>query len=125
MTNINYNNLAMDIYEFCCDHEMWDGVVIYFDGKALASWNEWGGEYGTKIGKSLYLYTDKQAGDYLEYINPDGLSCAFDGSFGLHTLVNDWGATFPSTYDAFSNIFKKYGLYYELGHSYYLTTAEL
>ena len=125
MANINYNDLAMDIYNFCRKNEIWDDTAIYFDGKALASWSEWHGENGVKVADALYLYEDKNPRDYMEYINPDGLSCAFDCNFGLHTLVNDWGATFPSMYDAFSNIFEKYGLYYELGHSWYLTTAEL
>ncbi len=125
MANIHYNDLAMDIYNFCRKNEIWDDTAIYFDGKALASWSEWHGENGVKVADALYLYEDKNPRDYMEYINPDGLSCAFDCNFGLHTLVNDWGATFPSMYDAFSNIFEKYGLYYELGHSWYLTTAEL
>ena len=125
MANINYNDLAMDIYNFCCENEMWDDTAIYFDNKALTSRDEWNGENGVKIDDALYLYDDKNPKDYMEYINPDGLSCSFDCNFGLHTLINDWGANFPITYETFCGIFEKCGLYFELGHSWYITTAEL
>lgn len=125
MANINYNNLAMDIYKFCRENEMWDDTAIFFDGKALASWDEWKCENGIKVADALYLYENENPRNYMQYINPDGLSCMFDGNFGLHTLVNDWGATFPVTYEKFCSIFEKYGLYFEIGHSWYITTAEL
>lgn len=125
MANINYNELAMDIYEFCCKNEMWEDTSIYFNGKAIASWSEWNGENGVKVADALYLYEDKDPSDVMEYINPEGLSCAFDCNFGLYTLINDWGATFPITYEKFCSIFEKHGVYFELGHQWYITTAEL
>lgn len=123
MANINYNDLAMDIYKFCYNREMWEDVAVYFDGKALASWSEWNGESGMMVGDGLYAYANKNVMDYLQYANPDGLSVSFEGN--LHDLVNDFGISYPSTYKSFCKIFEQYGLYFELGSTYYLTTAEL
>lgn len=123
MTKINHNELAMDIYNFCYDNELWEDIAIYFDGKALASWDTWSGVAGKKITDNLYEYEDKNPLDYFEYANPDTLSMSFEGrlNHALNAYIEGW----IEIEEAFIDIFNKHGYYYEMGYSWSLSAYEL
>ena len=123
MSNMmNICDLANDIYKWCKQNDVWENCTIYFDGDAWSDAPKWNGEQGKKMDDDLYLYSNKNPFDYLQYANPDTLSFSFDGS--LYDIVNDFGYTYPAMYESFGEVFDKHGYYYELGSSWYLTVAE-
>jgi hypothetical protein len=115
--------LANDIYQWCVKKNLWGDNCIYFNGKAWASWDTWHGVQGKKIAENLYEYADKNPKDYFEYANPDTLSMSFEGYLNhvLNGYVNGW----TKLEQEFSKLFKKYGLYYEMGYSWSLSAYEI
>jgi hypothetical protein len=118
-----YKLLAIDIYEWCIKHDLWGDNVIYFDGKAWANGDTWYGENGKKIAEDLYEYEDRNPKDYFEYANPKTLSMSFEG--GLNHVLNGYTSRSWKLEEEFSKLFKKYGLYYELGNSWNLSAYEI
>lgn len=123
MDNNKFENLARDIYDWCIKHDLWGDNIIYFNGKAWSSSSEWGGIDGKKIGDELYEYADKNPCDYFEYGNPDILSMSFEGP--LNHVLNAYVPGWVRLEEEFSNLFKKYGLYYEFGYSWSLSAYEI
>lgn len=121
MTNTNYEQMAKDIYDWCMAHEAWQDVIIYFNGKAWSSHNEWEGESGKKIGERLYEYNEKNPCNYFQYGNPDTLSMSFEGE--LYNILNNyWEFEFMvDWFEDFQTIFDKYDSYYEQGHAWNLS----
>lgn len=122
MTN-KFENLAMEIYNWCYANELWEDSAIYFNGKAIASWNTWSGVEGKKIAEGLYEYEDKNPLDYFEYANPYTLSMSFEGP--LYMILNAYSEDWCWTEQQFINIFTKHGFYYEMGHAWNLSVYEL
>ena len=52
-------SLAIEIYKWCKKHHLWGDNIIYFNGKALSSSEEWGSEYGKTLDEDLYEYENK------------------------------------------------------------------
>lgn len=123
MTKSNMETLAMEIYEWCKMSAAWEDCAIYFDGKAIASWDTWHGVKGIEIADNLYEYEDKNPLDYFEYANPDTLSMSFEGP--LYHILNDFGCSYPLAFESFCKLFDKHGYYFELGHAWNLTACEL
>lgn len=119
----NYKLLAIDIYEWCKKHDLWGDNTIYFDGKAWSNSETWHGEKGKKIAEDLYEYEEKHPRDYFEYANPKTLSMSFEGS--LNYVLNGYTSRSWKLEEEFSKLFKKYALYYELGHSWNLSAYEI
>lgn len=117
-----FENLAMEIYNWCYSNELWEDSAIYFNGKAIASWNKWHGVEGKKIAEGLYEYEDKNPLDYFEYANHDTLSMSFEGP--LYDILNAYSEDWCWTEEAFINIFSKHGFYYEMGHAWNLSVYE-
>lgn len=115
--------LAQDIYDWCIKNDLWGDNCIYFNGKAWASWDEWSGEKGKKIGDMLYEYEDKNPKDYFEYANPDTLSMSFEGA--LNHVLNGYVHGWTKLEEEFSNLFQKYNVYYEMGHAWNLSAYEI
>lgn len=122
MTNRN-ESLAIDIYDFCKKHHLWNDITIYFDGKAFSSSYEWAGVYGKKIDEDLYQYENKNALDYFEYANPDTLSMSFEGP--LYSVLNGYVKGWTRLEAQFQKLFEKYNLYYEQGHAWNLSAYEV
>ncbi len=118
-----YKLLAIDIYEFCKKHDLWGDNTIYFDGKAWSNSDTWAGEKGKKIAEDLYEYEDRNPRDYFEYANPKTLSMSFEGN--LNHVLNGYTSYSWRLEEEFSMLFKKHGLYYELGHSWNLSAYEI
>lgn len=118
-----YKLLAIDIYEWCKKHDLWGDNTIYFDGKAWSNSREWAGVKGKEIAEDLYEYDDKNPKNYFEYGNPDTLSMSFEGS--LNYVLNGYTERAWKLEEEFNKLFKKYGLYYEMGYSWSLSAYEL
>ena len=111
-------NLAKDLRTWLIAHEMWVDVVIYFNGKA----------YATSDGKQSF-YNDKDhlieyeadPENCLEYFNKETVTMSFEGP--LYHLLNY--ESYRHEYKEFSDIFKKYGLYFEFGYAWSLSAYEL
>lgn len=123
MANINYNDMAMDIYDWCRKHDCWEDCSIYFNGKAITSWKEWSSVAGKEIAEGLYEYEDKNPIDYFEYANPNTLSMSFEGY--LNHILNAYVEGWIELEESFMNVFKKHNCYYEMGHAWNLSVYEL
>lgn len=115
--------LAIDIYNWCVKKNLWGDNCIYFNGKAWASWDTWHGIQGKQIGNMLYEYEDKNPLDYFEYANPNTLSMSFEGE--LNHVLNAYVRGWVKLEQQFSDLFKKYGMYYEMGHAWNLSACEI
>jgi hypothetical protein len=118
-----YQLLAIDIYQWCQNHDVWGDNIIYFDGKAWSNSKTWRGENGNKIFEDLYEYNDRNPKDYFEYANPKTLSMSFEGS--LYYVLNGYADNAWVLEKEFSKLFEKYGLYYEFGYSWSLSAYEI
>ena len=106
--------LANDIYTWCLEHDCWQDVYIYYNGKRMGTSGH------DKNGKEVYCYGGKpyiETGyvprDYLKYVRePNILSMSFEGPL-YEILDNDM--------EALDELFKKYGLYYEFGDAWNLS----
>lgn len=110
-----YKLLAIDIYEWCVKHNIWGDNIIYFDGKAWSNSDEWGGVKGKKIADDLYEYKDKNPRDYFGG-GSSLLSCSFEGS--LNRVLNGHISGWEELEDEFNQLFKKYGLFFEMYNSW-------
>ena len=111
--------LAMDIYKWCTKRHLWGDNCIYFNGKALASWDTWGQEVGKKIGDKLYVYENKNPKDYFEWASQDTLSMSFEGP--LYMVLNAYVSGWAKLENEFIKVFEKHGCYYEMGHAWNLS----
>ena len=121
--NNKYELLSMDIYHWCKKKGLWGDNTIYFNNKAWSNLPEWKGESGKKIDEDLYEYENKNPLTYFEYANPNTLSMSFEGP--LYRMLNGDIKGWVKLEDQFSKLFKKYGLYYEMGYSWSLSAYEL
>ena len=118
-----WRKMADEIRKWLLDHEMWSDVTIFFDGVA----------YSTSDGKGNYYYNDpehlielhdRDPRDYFSYVNPDHiLSMSFEGP--LYEMLNYYDAYPDDWRDEFDGIFRKYGVYYELGNAWNLTVYRI
>ena len=116
-------SLARDIYKWCIKKDLWGDNIIYFNGKAWSSSSEWSGIQGKQIDENLYEYEDKNPKDYFEYGNPDTLSMSFEGP--LYHVLNAYVSGWTKLEGQLSKLFEKYGLYYEMGYTWSLSTYKI
>ena len=114
--------LAQDIYKWCIKRDLWGDTCIYFNGKAWASWSEWGDEKGNLIDDRLYEYENKDPLIQFTYANPKTVSMSFEGCLYhiLNANINGW----VKLEESFSKLFEKYHLYYEMGDAWNLAAYE-
>lgn len=115
--------LARDIYSWCIENDLWGDSCIYFNGKAWASWDSWHEEDGKQISERLYEYQERDPREYFEYANPDTLSMSFEGP--LYHVLNGYVKGWTKLENEFFDIFKKHGMYYEMGHAWNLAAFEI
>lgn len=119
---VKMQTLAMEIYNWCKKRDLWGDNIIYFNGKAWKSDNNWNGVQGKEIGEDLYEFEDRNPLTYFEYANPDTLSMSFEGS--LYEALNGYWY-YSKAEEELQAIFEKYGLYWEFGHAWNLSAYEL
>lgn len=114
LTKANIEQLAKEIMQFLDEHEMQDGVCIYFNNKRVCS------DYKRNGKTFVYQWVEKSNVDphkYFEYAAYDHiLSMSFEGS--LYDCLN---YSFGKREEQFKNLFNKYDLYFELGSAWNLT----
>ena len=113
--------LAYEIKDFLIRHEMWCDVRIYFNGKALST-DDGSGHYAYNDPNKDYVLEDVNPKDYFEYVGENILCMSFEGSF--YELLNCYVplSYYNSVEGEFRGILRKYGLYYELGNAWNLST---
>ena len=122
MTN-KHESLARDIYNWCKKNHLWGDNTIYFNGKAWSSSKEWGCDQGKQIDEDLYEYENRNSLDHFEYANPATLSMSFEGP--LYMVLNAYIGGWVKLEAGFTQLFEKYGYYFELGHTWNLSAYEL
>lgn len=113
LTKIKIEEMVKEIIDYLKANDLESDVCIYFNNKRICIGSEWDREK-----KEFIPYEKVEENinplDYFEYANEFHiLSMSFEGS--LYDIIN-YGNT-----NKFDAIFNKYGLYYELGHSWNLT----
>ena len=122
LTKEKREQLATEIFNWLNKHEMWVDVHIYFNGKCWSTNNKDGTEFC--YNESRYFEYEADARDYFEYVRePNILSMSFEG--GLYDVLNAYAYGWGRLSDEFRRIFEKYGLYFELGHSWNLSCYEI
>lgn len=110
-------NLAQDIYKWCIKNEAWVDVAIYYNGKRMSTSDvDENGKERFRYNGEPFIENGCDPRDYFRYVrSPNILSMSFEGD--LYDILN-YGDS-----DSFYELFKKYGLYYELGNDWNLTAV--
>lgn len=119
--------LAKAIRSFLLKNDLWIDTYIFFNGKC------YGTSYKDENGKEHFVYNDKEhlveyeadPSKYVEYYNKEGITMIFECD--LYDVINyAWESRELSKLKKeFDAIFEKYGVYYEQGYAWSLSTAEL
>lgn len=112
--------LADEIRAWLLERELWQDVTIYFNGKAFSTSDMLQRRFAYNNPNDLIEYEANPA-DYVEYNSPDSITMTFEGP--LYDLIN---YRFNSRdYEEFEALFRRYGLYFEQGYAWSLSTAEM
>lgn len=116
--------LAYEIKDFMIRHELWMDTRIYFNGKALST-DDGNGHYAYNDPAVDYVLEQVDPRQFFEYTGQNILCMSFEGPF--YDVMNVY---VPVSYyniveTEFSGILRKYGLIYELGHPWNLSTFEI
>lgn len=123
LTKAAIENLAKEIRQYLLDRDMWIDTRIYFNGKAFST-DDRDGHYYYNDPDHLVVLEDEDPHTYTEYAG-DILTMTFEGP--LYEALNYGGYEGYQwkTEEELTDIFRKYGLYYELGNAWNLTAYPL
>lgn len=111
-------NLMVDIVTYLSENDMFYDTSIYVNKKHYSS-NKNKDSTELKIGSvSVYQSDCEDPSKQIEYCNKDTLTMTFEGP--LYEELN-----YGNAHDKLSAIFKKYGLYFEMGYAWSLTAYDL
>ena len=116
--------LAKEIYDFLIAKDMWQDVRIYFNNKAFSTDNGNSGNRQFRYNGEPFVLENINPQDFFEYaVTPEKhiLSMSFEGPLYEALNYGNYGNDF---YESFQKLFKKHGLYFELGHAWNLTCYE-
>ena len=114
--------LAKEIHAFLVAHGLWVDCNIYFNGKCWSTMRKNRNHHEFCYNENRYFESVADPKDYFEYVaEPNILSMSFEG--GLYEVLNGYYGF--KTEEKFQEIFKKYGLYYELGNAWNLSCYEI
>ncbi len=114
--------LAKEIQRWLCQNELWMDVSIYYNGKRMSTHGEVDGKSVSRHNGEPFFEEDKDPRDYFEYVaNPHVLSMSFEGP--LYAVLNGYCQGSGRLEKEFSNLLRRWGLYYELGDAWNLTVA--
>lgn len=116
LTKTNIETFAKEIIEFLETKGLANSVSIYFNNKVIRSVGHYDEDFNYV--PQWETTEDVNPHDYFEYAAYNHiLSMGFEG--GLYDVLN---YTFGRREEEFRAIFDKYGVYYELGNSWNLST---
>lgn len=122
-TKAAIENLAKEIRQYLLDRDMWIDTTIYFNGKAFSTGDGQGHHYYNDP-LHLVVLEDEDPHDYTEYAG-DILTMTFEGPLYEALNYGDYGDNQWQTEEELTAIFRKYGLYYELGNAWNLTACPI
>ena len=122
-TKAQIEKLAKEIRQFLLDRDMWIDTRIYFNGKAFST-DDGQGHYYYNDPDHLVVLENEDPLRYTEYAG-DILTMTFEGPLYESLNYGDYGDNQWQTEEDLTDIFRKYGLYYELGNTWNLTAAPL
>lgn len=115
ITSENMDALALEIIEFLQKNDLFQDVSIYCNNKRISSNVITEGDLvKTELG-AYYVIGNCNVSSIVEFNNPNTITMTFEGP--LYMVLNYGPA---KTEEAFSALFIKYGLYYELGYAWSL-----
>lgn len=113
LTKQHIDQFASEIMEYLIKHELDMDVCIYYNNKRMSRKRDW---RNMDALPKLVIEENMNPVDYFEYANYDHiLSMSFEGP--LYDSLNYTGYA----EDGLRKLFEKYGLYWELGHSWNLS----
>lgn len=113
-------DFAYEIYELLVENEMWIDTYIYTCGACLGTSNKEQTKF--RYNRSPFVFLDEPTNHFKYVRDPNILSMSFEGP--LYDVLN--GYTHNREFEnKFEKIFKKYGVYYELGNAWNLTCCPL
>lgn len=123
-TKKQLEKLAYEIKDFMIRHGLWQDARIYFNGKALST-DDGNGHYAYNDPNTDYVIENADPEQFFQYVGDKILCMSFEGP--MYELLNMYVPTsyYNRVESEFSEILKKYGLYYELGHTWNLATFEI
>lgn len=120
ITKAQIEKLAKELRKFLLDREMWIDTTIYFNGKAFST-DDRQGRYYYNDPDHLVVLENEDPHRVTEYAG-DILTMTFEGP--LYDALN-YGEPSWRVEEELRQVFEKYGLYFELGHSYDLSACYL
>ena len=119
LTDAAIEKLANEIRQYLIDRDMWEDVRIYFNGKAFAT-DDRQGHYFYNDPEHLIVLENEDPRRYTEYAG-DILTMTFEGPLYEALNYGDDGGNSWETEEDLTALFRKYGLYFELGHTWDLS----
>lgn len=108
--------IADEIIEFLQERELFHDVSLYVNNKRYSS-NKSKSSHAVKTKFGEYYATDNvNVKDCVEYSNPDLITMTFEGPFYEELNYSSDG----TTYEAFSELLNKHGMYFEQGYAWSL-----
>lgn len=122
-TKAQIEKLAKEIRQFLLDRDMWIDTRIYFGGKAFAT-DDGQGHYYYNDPDHLVVLENEDPRRYTKYAG-DILTMTFEGPLYEALNYGGYGDNPWQVEEELTAIFRKYGLYYELGNAWNLTAVPL
>lgn len=121
LTEEQIEQLAVEVRQFLLDNQLWIETNIYFNGKCFATYDKEAQRCYYNDPEHLVVREHVDPRDYFDYVAEDHiLSMSFEGP--IYDLLNHpQGKSDYRKIDKFNQIFKKYGLYYEMGDDWNLS----
>lgn len=114
LTKQNIEKFANEVMNYLEKYDMDDGVCIYYNNKRMKNKRDW---CNPDQPPKRIIEEDMSPCDYFEYVNHEHiLSMSFEGP--LYDSLNYSGYK----EDGLRKIFEKYGVYWELGNAWNLST---
>lgn len=121
LTEEQIEQLAVEVRQFLLDREMWIETSIYFNSKCFTTYDKEAQRCYYNDPEHLVVLEHEDPRDYFDYVAEDHvLNMSFEGP--IYDLLNHpQGKADYRKIDKFNQIFKKYGLYYEMGNDWNLS----
>lgn len=115
--------LAQDIQKWLREHEMWQDVSLYYNGKRMSTSTEVDGKFQSRYNGEPFIEDGYDPRDVTEYVAKQHiLTAVFEGPF--YHVLNAYVPGWAKLEAEFRVILAKHGCYYEMGEAFNLTCYE-